>query len=149
MRLWTAAAALILMAGCTADRGDGRPDPPAQTASNQVTDASEPSSETFALGNHINPDGTLPAESAGEEFRRGGELFLSVNVTGASAEQQIAVEWRDARDRVIRKETKAVTRGTKHAAFSSGDTQSWAPGQHRAIVVINGRRVIEKPFVIL
>ena len=147
MRHWSAVAVLLpLLSGCAGDRGDGRVERVEQTA---ATDATEPSSETFALGNHINEDGALPAASAGEEFRRGGELFVSVNVTGASAEQQVAVEWRDPRNRIIKRETQEVIRGRKHAAFSSGDTAKWTPGEHRAVVVINGRTVTEKPFVIL
>lgn len=143
-RSWLAVAVLApILTSCAGER-PAEPDVP--TLSSEATD---PSSETFALGNHINPDGTLQAESAGEEFRRGGELFVSVNVTGATAQQEITVEWRDPRDQVIKREIREVVRGRKHVAFSSGDTAKWAAGEHRAVVMMNGRRVIEKPFVIL
>ena len=145
MKLWCAIAVLVtLLTGCTGERREETPDAPALSS-----EATDPSSETFALGNHINPDGTLQAESAGEEFRRGGEIYVSVNVTGATAQQEIEVEWRDPRDRVIKREIQEVVRGKKHVAFSSGDTGKWASGEHRAVIVMNGRRVIEKPFVIL
>ena len=97
----------------------------------------------------VTPAGAVPADSASESFHRGGEVFLSVDVASASSEQNIDVQWLDAQGRVVRKETRKVPEGSHYAAFSSGPEVAAMPGQHRAVIIIDGRRVMEKPFSIL
>ena len=110
---------------------------------------SEPARDLFALGTSVTREGAVPADSTGETFRRGGEVYLSVNVQGASVEQEIEVEWVAANGRVMRRDEVEVPKGSRWAAFSSGETQAWPAGEHRAVVTINGRRVSERPFSLL
>lgn len=97
----------------------------------------------------VTPAGAVPEEAASESFHRGGEVFLSVDVASASSEQNFDVQWLDARGRVIRKETRKVPEGSRYAAFSSGREIAAMPGRHSAVIIIDGRRVMEKPFSIL
>ena len=110
---------------------------------------SEPARDLYALGTSVTREGAVPADSTGETFRRGGEVYLSVNVQGASVEQEIEVEWVAANGRVMRRDEVEVPKGSRWAAFSSGETQAWPAGEHRAVVTINGRRVSERPFSLL
>ncbi len=110
---------------------------------------SEPARDLYALGTTVTREGAVPADSTGETFPRGGEVYLSVNVQGASVEQEIEVEWVAASGRVMRRDQVEVPQGSRWAAFSSGKTHAWPPGEHRAVVTINGRRVSERQFSLL
>ena len=136
-------AAVALFVGCSGD-----PDAAARHQSVAV-ETPEPANETFALGSVLTSAGAVPQESAGESFTRGGEVFLSVDVTSASRDQNIDVQWVDAQGRIVRKETRKVPEGSRYAAFSSGRVIASTPGRHRAVIIIDGRRVMEKPFSIL
>ena len=50
---------------------------------------SAPARDLYALGTTVTREGAVPADSTGETFPRGGEVYLSVNVQGASVEQEI------------------------------------------------------------
>lgn len=105
--------------------------------------------DTYALGSYVTATGAVTADASGDTFRRGNEVFLSVDVSSASTDQTIVVDWLDSNDRVLRRETQHVEHGARterHAVFSSGPTQKWTAGAHRAIVVIDGRRVSERTF---
>ena len=138
------AAALLLLggSGCAVDRAGV-----VQQASGDGT--SEASRDIFALGTALTAEGAVPRDASGETFGRGGQVFLSVNVDGASVDQAIEVEWVGPTGDVLRRQALDVPRGTQYAAFSSGDTQTWNPGPHRAVVKINGRRVSERPFEVI
>ena len=136
-------AVVVLMAGCAGDRDAAAR---RQTASVETPEAAK---ETFALGSMVTPAGAVPQEAASESFHRGGEVFLSVDMASASSEQNIDVQWLDAQGRILRKETRKVPEGTHYAAFSSGREVAARPGRHRAVIIIDGRRVMEKPFSIL
>jgi len=106
-------------------------------------------SETFALGSSVTPIGAVPEDAASENFLRGGEVFLSVNVTGASTAQTVEVQWLAPDGSILRRDARVVAEGTKYVALSSGETKRWTPGAYRAVVVIDGRRVTEKAFGLL
>ena len=113
------------------------------------TVVSAPARDLYALGTTVTREGAVPADSTGETFPRGGEVYLSVNVQGASVEQEIEVQWVAANGRVMRRDEVEVPKGSRWAAFSSGETQAWPAGEHRAVITINGRRVSERPFSLL
>lgn len=115
----------------------------------QTVGISDPARDIYALGTSVTRDGAVHADSTGETFRRGGEVYLSVNVEGASVEQAIEVQWVAPNGRVMRRDEVDVPKGSRWAAFSSGETQSWPAGEHRAVVTINGRRVSERPFSLM
>jgi hypothetical protein len=123
----------------------------AQRAANAASNVTPPndaaSNQTFALGAQLTPTGAMREDSISENFARGGEVFLSINVTGASQDQRVAVEWLDANGSVLRREARHVGHGTRYVAFSSGRVV--ASGDYKAIVVIDGRRVSELPFAVL
>ena len=138
------AAALPLLAGCV-DRGN------AAVATREAS-APEPevsSREPYAMGTAVTPQGTIPAEAAGDSFLRGGEMFVSVDVSGATTQHQIEVRWVDAEGRVVHRVAREAVKGTGHVAFSSGPTREWQNGAYRAVIVIDGRAVNEKPFQLL
>jgi hypothetical protein len=129
----------VLLGSCAGDA-------PERDQPQAVTEGVTPSRDTYALGTQLTPAGAVSATAAGEQFTRGGEVFLSITVAGASGEQRIGVEWVDPRGKVIRKDTRTVPRDAQYAPFSTGNTARWKPGPHRAIVIINGRRVTEREF---
>lgn len=135
-----AASAVVLWMGC------GGEDVFRHANSLQVEDRAR---DPFALGTALTADGAVPRDSAGAQFTRGGEVYLSINVTGASSGQSIEVSWVGPNGGVIRRDSIEVPRGSQYAAFSSGETEAWRPGAHRAVVMINGRKVSERAFEIL
>lgn len=145
MKLWIIAAALPLVVACSADRGDGR----RQQQQSILGESRTPSKETFALGSDIEPSGAVPQIATGDSFSRGGEVYLSIEVSSASADQQVKVEWVDARGRVVRRQEGNVPAGARYVWFSTGPTARWMRGPHRAVITINGRTVSEKPFALL
>ena len=140
-RIVVAALAAVVWIGCGDDEGVAR------HANTQRVQ--EPARDPYALGTALTPDGAVPRDAVGQTFRRGGEVYLSVNVTGASTEQEIEVRWVDPNGKVIRRDEVEVPVGSDYAPFSSGDTDVWRPGQHRAVVVINGRKVSERAFDVM
>ena len=138
------AFALLMSFGCGAERGRAR----TSNASAGVVEET-PSPETFALGTEVSATGAVPEAAAGETFVRGGEVFLSVNVSGASTEQTVEVKWLDPQGHLLRHDARRAPQGTHHVPFSSGQTTWWTRGEHRAVVLIDGRTVTEKQFAVL
>jgi hypothetical protein len=146
LRPWFAVAVLPLLMSCAVDRGGSNP-PRLQQAAAAAELA--PSNRTFALGYDVNASGAVPADSIGDAFLRGNEVFLSVDMSGASNSQRVGVEWRDPAGTIVRKDSRQVAAGAKYVNFSSGRTGSWSRGRHSAVVIIDGRAVTEMPFVVM
>lgn len=136
---------LPVLAGCGVDRGHR----PGRMAVREQSLAMEPSRETFALGTAVTPSGAVAQQSAGDNFIRGGEVFLSVDVSGASSDQTVEVQWIGPEGRVLHRDQRHVLQGAHYLSFSSGRTASWPPGDHRAVVLIDGRTVSQKAFALL
>lgn len=143
MKLRIAVAAFVPLIGCGVDRGSG------EAVQQSVAMTESVSLETFALGTAVTPRGAVPQDAAGETFIRGGEVFLSVNVTSASTDQVVEVKWLDPSGEVLRRDERRAPQGTRYVPFSSGRTAEWSPGSHRAVVLIDGRRVSEKAFTVM
>lgn len=92
--------------------------------------------------------GAVPIDATGEAFPRGSAMYLSVDLSGASATQHVKVTWRDASGHARRSDERTAPRGAGYAAFSSGATAAWPPGPGSVLVVINDRRVAELPFTL-
>ena len=145
MKLSIAVAAFLpLLWGCGVDRGSGK----VVEQSVAATDT-EVSQETFALGTAVTSRGAVPADAAGETFVRGGEVFLSVDLSGVSTDPVVEVKWIGPMGEVLRRDVRRALRGADHVPFSSGATARWPPGSHRAVVVIDGRSVSEKRFTVM
>jgi hypothetical protein len=136
-----AATVVALLTGCARDHTNVRPEAAAETP--------VAAKETFALGFMVTPAGAVPQDAASETFSRGGDIFLSIDVRSAGTGQTINVEWLDGQGRVVRRESRNVPEGSHYAAFSAGREIAAMPGAHRAVIIIDGRRVMEKPFSIL
>lgn len=140
-------ACLLCAVGCGVDRErakGAKADLAAAAAS-----AEEPSHETFAIGTAVSADGAVPKDAGAENFVRGGEVYVSVNVQGASTDQTIEVKWLDPSGQVLRRDARRAPHGTHYVPFSSGATSRWPRGRHRAVIFIDGRAVSEKPFAVL
>ena len=145
MKLQIAVAAFLplLMWGCGVDRGRDK------AVRQSVVAAEEVSRETYTLGTEVTPRGAVPADAAGETFLRGGEVFLSVDMSRASTEQVVEVKWVAPSGEVLRRDARRAPQGTAYVPFSSGKTASWTVGTHRAVVLIDGRSVSEKLFTVM
>jgi hypothetical protein len=142
------AVLLPVLFGCDSDRG--REKTLVQPAAAQEeSSSSEPAAETYALGTAMTPSGAVAETSTWDNFVRGGEVFLSVDVSGASSSQNVEVRWVDPAGNVIRRDQRAAPQGAHYLPFTSGRTSQWRPGEHRAVIVIDGRRVSEKRFALL
>ena len=95
------------------------------------------------------PDGAIPQRATGDSFLRGQEIFVSVDVSGASTQHDLEVRFIDEEGKVLARFTRRAPRGTGHVAFSSGPTTRWRIGPHRALILIGGRAVNEKVFQLL
>ena len=134
--------AVLLAAGCGAERKEAK----LEQSSSAVPGAGTPTQETFALGTALTRAGAVSREATADSFLQGGEVFLSVNLNGATAEQEVEVRWVASDGEVLQTHSRNAPVGATYLAFSSGPTQSWPEGDHRAVVVIDGRAVSEKPF---
>ena len=140
LKPWIAVVAVLLAAACGVDRGEQKAAvPSAQTHT-------MPSRETFALGTVLTSGGAVARESMGDSFHRGGEVFLSVDLSGTNLEQAVEVQWVAPDGVVLQKDARSVPAGARYIAFSSGPTAEWPEGDHRAIIAIDGRAVSEKAF---
>jgi hypothetical protein len=138
------AAVLSLLVACGVDRGGQK-----VNQQSVITETVEASPETFALGTELSPSGAVAERGISDAVVRGGEVYVSVDVHGASTNQKIEVQWLDPNGEVIRSEERRVSQGAQYIPFSSGRTEDWKPGAHRAVIVIDGRRVSEKKFAVM
>ena len=138
--LLIAAAALSLLSGCAEEQLSSN------TQQASVLEPASPTHQMYALGTEITPEGAVSARSSGDSFIRGGEVYLSVNVTSATNAQKIEVEWRDAKGNVTDREAQQVPASARFVAFSPEHTAEWAPGDHRVVVMIDGRKVTQMDF---
>lgn len=140
MRHWTTAAAVVALfvvsTGCV-DRGEARPLRRGQI----VTETAAVTSQTYALGTALNSNGAIPRDAVSESFAHGGEVFLSVDVRSASADQTVGVVWRGPGGIELYRQSREVPRSAHYVAFSSGSTASWPRGRCTADVIIDGRSV--------
>ena len=146
MKLQIAVAAALLplsMWGCGVDRGRGK------AVQQSVVQTENVSRETYALGTQITARGAVPKDAAGETFLRGGEVFLSVDLSRASTDQVVEVKWIDPSGQLLRRDAQRAPQGTRYVPFSSGATTGWPTGAHRAVVLIDGRSVSEKTFTVM
>ena len=144
MRLQIAAiAALAVAASCAGDRGVNDVKK-AQSA--MVADTTPASQETYALGSTVNAAGAVPKDASGETFIQGGPVFLSINVDASSIDHEVEVQWVAPNGHPLRQEQRRVPRSADFVAFTTGGTGNWPVGEHRAIVLIDGRKVTEKVF---
>jgi hypothetical protein len=152
LRLHIAAiAALAIAAGCAGDRGVNEVKSQQMsvvTETAEPSQASEPSKETFALGSAVTAAGAVPQDAASETFIHGGPIYLSINVESASRDQKVEVHWIAPDGSALRSEERAVPRSANYVAFTTGATAAWPTGEHRAVVMIDGRKVSEKPFTL-
>ena len=137
------AVLLFASTGCGVDRGRAKAHVPSPAT------ADEPAAETYALGTEVTPSGAVAEKSIGDNFIRGGEVFLSIDVSGASSAQTVEVKWIDPAGHVLRRDARQAPKGMHYLPFSSGQTSSWPTGEHRAVISIDGRRVSEKTFALL
>ena len=145
-RLIAIAAFLPLLTSCGVDRGTH--EAPEQAAAVLRQQEVLPP-DTYALGITITEEGAVPQNAVVESVGRGGEVFLSVNVSGASTEQTVEVAWLDPEGRTLRRAAQHAGPNARFMSFSSGPTGRWRLGVHRARVVIDGRTVNEKSFEVL
>lgn len=143
MRLILIAAVLLpLMSACAVDNGGSR-SPQARV------EPAAPTQRTYALGTELTPEGAVAMRSTGDTFVRGGAIYLSVDVSSASVEQRVAVEWRTAEGALVARAEKHVPQAARYVAFESGATEAWPVGDHRATVTIDGRKVTELEFTLM
>jgi hypothetical protein len=144
LKIAVAAFAPLLLVGCGGvERGSS------QAVQQGVALTETVARDPYALGTALTPQGAVPENATGETFLRGGEVFLSVDVSSASTDQVVEVKWIDPSGRVLRRDARRAPQGTDHVPFSSGATQRWRPGPHRAVVLIDGRSVSEKTFMVM
>lgn len=134
--------AVVLLTGCRIDRGE-------QSAPPQSTASADPAAGTYVLGSSITGEGAIAEDSDSEAFVRGGPVFLSVDVGGATTDQTIEIAWVDPLGGVLRRDRRVVPEGARHAAFSAGSTAQWRPGTYRVVVIIDHRLVNEQSFAVI
>ncbi len=140
-------ACLLAAVGCGVDRRStkaAKADVAAEASAS--ASAEEATHETFAIGTAVSADGAVPQQASAESFVRGGEVYLSVDVQSASTDQTIEVKWLDPAGHVLRRDARRAPHGARYVPFSSGKTSRWPRGGHRAVILIDGRAVSEKPF---
>ena len=145
--LSTAAALLLLVAGVTGCSAERKPLRGTRVDANGSTGVA--ARDTYALGSALAPSGAVLQDATIDSILRGQEGYLSVDVANASTDATIEVQWLSAVGAVERAETRHVPEGARYAAFSTGATTRWSPGPHRAVVIINGRKVTERAFGVL
>jgi hypothetical protein len=139
------AAAVVLLAGCGVDRGEKNVHP-----QNTGTAApADPAAGTYVLGSSVTDEGAIADGTATEAFLRGGPVFLSIDVAGATTDQTIEIEWIGPRGRVFRRDRRLVRQGARYAAFSVDSTARWVPGTYRVVVIIDHRLVNEQSFSLI
>jgi hypothetical protein len=139
-----AAAVLSVVTGCAVDKSATQ-----RVQQQSVLEPAKPALRTYALGTELTPEGAVAMRAAGDTFLRGGEIFLSVNVSGATTAQKVEVEWRRADGDVNHRDVRIVPESAEYASFVSGPTKSWLSGEHHVVISIDGRKVTELPFTVL
>lgn len=150
MRPWAAAAVVgpLLLSGVVGcvDRGEARTLRAREAA---ITETAVASPGVYALGTSLNRDGAVARDARSDHFVRGGDVFLSVDVSSASADQTVGVIWHGPGGAILHRESRQVPKAARYVAFSSGATAAWPRGACHAAVVIDGRVVAQLEFTIV
>lgn len=138
----TLSLALLLLAGC----GGVHHDALSRPASSSATETIESAPGTYAIGAALTPDGAIAQDAAGDRFVHGAPVFVSIDVTGATTDQRVEIDWTSESGSRLRRDERVVPRGSRHIAVSSGPTVRWPHGTYRVVIMIDGRRVNEQSF---
>lgn len=139
------AGSLTVLCSCAQDSVADEPTPSTRNAPSYVI--ADPAEDTFALGSKLTTGGAVASPSVQETYNRGENLFLSVDLTGSSQrKREVEVRWQSNKGEVRRNRGVYDARRRRYATFESGMTGAWRPGAYRAVVVIDGRQVAERPF---
>jgi hypothetical protein len=133
---------LFLLAGC----GGVHRDAPSQAASTPATETIQPAPGTYAIGAALTPDGAIAQHAAGDHFVRGTPVFVSIDVTGATTDHSVEIDWTSESGWRLRHDERLAPKGSHRIAVSSGPTVRWPPGTYRVVILIDGRRVNEQSF---
>lgn len=82
-------------------------------------------------------------------FRHGEMIQLELDASGAPADAQITVTWRDAKGNKVGQETQATRQGERVLTFNApGYGAALRPGTYRVQVEVDGRMVHDQRFEI-
>ncbi len=105
--------------------------------------------DDVTLGKQIGADGTIPAESQGDDFAPGEAVNVVMEVGDTPAGSLVKVVWYGPGETKIGEETKTVEAGQTHLGYTSSDTASWQKGDYRAEVWIGDEKVNTQQFQIV
>lgn len=149
-----ALGSMALLNGC-GQREETAEAPPTATTQEQpgmdsASDVSPVNAQTwlddFTIGSEVGPDGTVPAEATGDDFTPGDPIHLVMEVGDAPEGAAVKVVWYGPNDTPMDEETKTVSSGEKHLAFTADDTKSWQKGDYRAEVWVGDEKVNQQMF---
>lgn len=144
LRPLLAATLTVLAAACGGDAETGELDP----AEARDGAAAELAVANVNVGTRLEPDGRIAEERT--QFAPGDTVRVVVSTTGVADEADLTVRWTDEQRRIIDQETEIVSpRAPAIVEFDAAPAEGWRPGSYAATILLNGREVERREFVIL
>lgn len=97
-----------------------------------------------STGHAVDPQGAVPADSAGSDFAPGDVIYVSMSVGDAPADAAVHVAFYGPAGEMAAEDEKKVPAEARYLYFDSGDTRNWEPGTYRVEIAVDGEVVDEK-----
>jgi hypothetical protein len=154
-------ASALILTGCARQEGSqaapaAAPDtaatgtPAEQPGTESTADASPAEAQSWiddvTMGTQVAADGSVPADSTGDDFAPGQPVHVAMKVADAPASAAVKVIWFGPNDTKVGEEIKQVQPGAQYLSFAAQNTNSWAKGDYRAEVWVGDEKVDEQRF---
>lgn len=89
------------------------------------------------------------ADSGGRDFASGAPIRATVDVTRLPANTSVTAAWYGPDGKLLGEQTRAGRLGQERLDFAARDTGSWAPGDYRVAIRVDGQAVRSVDFRIV
>ena len=104
--------------------------------------------DDVTIGHMTSGDNTIMPDRQGDDFAPGQPVFISVNVSDATAGSAMKVVYFGAGEAKVAEKEVAIYEGSKYVAVEA-DTTGWAKGDYRAEIWIGDEKVNTQHFNIV
>lgn len=163
--------AALLLGACGSDERNGRTsdtrsDPTEAYATGRLPTAESVQQRTYVpvdpgenqaermvrratLGRDVGPEGDISEAQRAEEFAPGESIQLAVEIAEPVPNTPLRVVWYGPDEMVLREDVKEISGQDKYVNFSAEESRDWDPGEYRAEIWVNDKKVSERRFAVI
>ena len=105
-------------------------------------------SETV-IGRTADTGGSIPDGERTERFAPGEEIHVAVRVEQPSPQARVRIAWFGPNNNLLGEDARPVSSDDEYVSFSIGGNKAIDPGEYRAEVWVDDRKVDERRFAVV